>query len=125
MPDAYRLQSLLGENKFDDSVLRKVDLLIKTITAYNQKKKDAAPYVKESHVHESELTKLRSQLSNELVVQFTNIVLVSDSSELRIHCGEAEQIFKKQDIPGKTFTVKYHPPDEIEKLRKGTLKISQ
>ena len=124
VPAAYRLQALLGKNKFDESVLRKVDLLIKAIAAYGQKEKEAAPYVKEMYVHKSELTELRSQLSNKLVAQFTNVELLSASSELRIYCGEAEQIFTKQEIPGKTFTLKYHPPDEIEKLRKGTLQIS-
>ena len=58
-------------------------------------------------------------------MEFTNVELLTASTELRIYCGEAERIFKNQELPGKSFTVKYHPPDEIEKLRKGTLKISQ
>jgi len=124
VPVAYRLQDLLGKKKFDESVLRKVDLLIKAINTYNQKEKEVAPYVKGMHVHKTRLNALRSQLSNELMAEFTNVELLSASSELRIYCGEAEFICTKQDIPGKTFTVKYHPPEEIEKLRKGTLQVS-
>ncbi len=124
VPDAYRLQTILGENKFDESVLRKVDLLIKTITLYNQRENAVAPLVKEMHLHESELSELHSQINSELVMQFANVELVSDNSELRIFCGEAEQFFKKNDIPGRNFSIQYHPPEEIENIRKGSFEIS-
>nr|MBF0222093.1 DUF342 domain-containing protein [Desulfobulbaceae bacterium] len=124
-PAAYRLQVILGDNKFDDSVLRKVDLLLKSINAYRQKEAELAPHVREINPHLDKLSDLRNQLNNEITAKFTDVKLLSANSELRIYCGEAEQIFRQQDLPANTFTLEYCPPDDIENLRKGTLKISQ
>lgn len=125
IPAAYRLQAILGEHKFDESILRKVDLLIKTIVAYSQKEAELAPFIKELKPHQSRLDELHDQLSKGITAQFGSVKLLSANSELHIYCGEAKLIFKQQDLPGSSFTVQYCPPDDVENIRKGTLKISQ
>jgi hypothetical protein len=120
---AYELQALFGKAKLNESVLRKVDLLIKSIGSYNQKAQELVPSIDEMNFHVGQLTELHKRLRNELVLQFIDVELLSDNSELQIYCGEAEQRLNKQDIPGRSFTIRYSPPDDIEALRKGKLQI--
>lgn len=123
MQVAYQMQSLLGDHKFDESILRKVDLLIKSISSYNQKASEVAPYVQELKIHEEKLSRLQAELTDEITLSFTNIELLSSSTELIITCGEAEYTIRQADISTKSFIITYHPPDDVEKLRKGTLEL--
>jgi len=119
-----KLQELLANDTLEESGHCKLSLLGNAVATYNENEKEIAPYVQDLDMHTTKLKELRGQLCDDLEIQFVNVELLSDSSELRIYCGEAEQIFTQENLPGKSFTIKYCPFDEIEKLRKGTLKIS-
>ncbi len=123
IPCCYRLQSLLGEKKVHESVLRKIESFIHSLKSFNQVLEIQQNKAKDLQKIRTELAALQADVQ-QLVVDLQHPTFLGHNAELRIVCGDSEIRFNEDTAPARHFSVTYHLEEDAVGLRKGTLKVS-
>lgn len=122
IPACYRLQAMMGEKRFHESILREVETLVAALGKLDEKLQN-----RERHWHR--LTSLRKrqkelrEKATELYAEFLQPQLASNS-EIDIVCGAQKLLISPGQPPKESFRVRYELAEDAENLTDGTLIVS-
>ena len=118
----YEFESLLGDNNYNESVLRKVDKVLHHIQQYNAIQGEFVQAAKWLRSLREEFSSCRQQIAEELVVTLDNCITAGKNAELRIMCGNAVLVVDELNIR-KNIQIKYLLPIDETILEDGILHI--
>ena len=118
----YRLQAMLGEKRFHESVLRKVETMVSALKKLDEKLKEQEKLWNRLTAFENRKKELLQE-TGELYALFSKPQMAGGSSEIHIVCGEQKMILGPGDIPDEDFRVCYELADNATSLGQGQLEI--
>ncbi len=122
IPVCYTLQSLLGEKKVHESVLRKIEFFIHSLKKFNGVMEKQGNKLKSLQKDRAELAELQEE-TRKLQADFQRPSFIGNNVEIRVVCGDSELLFTPDKLPSQNFSVSYHLEEDAVGIRKGVLKV--
>lgn len=122
IPACYTLQSLLGEKKVHESVLRKIESFVQGLKKFNELLEIQWSKVKAQQDRKDELAALQEEVQ-QLCADFESPSFVGNNAEVWVICGDSERRFNASTAPGRNFSVTYKHEEGAVGIRKGSLLV--
>ncbi len=126
--DCYRFQTMLGEENFHESILRKVETMVKNTKKYLELQTEFVKLSKAESQAEEAIKHLKNEISINLFLAFDGCTLHGATAELRVSCGQAEKIISCDQFPPGPFRLRYKPPgglQDLDKIDQGRLVLEE
>lgn len=122
IPVCFKLQTLLGDKNFHESILRKVEVLISAVKKCNEILAPQNDKRERYVILEQRLTELRAEVDR-LSVHFEKPRFVGSNGEVHLVCGNAKLTVNESKLPSPDFKVTYVVSDVATSLADGRLKV--
>lgn len=118
----YELQNSLGEDKYNESILRRIDILITHINDYNSIQGNLKLARNDLSIKVEELQEIRRQIKEELLIEFHHLELGGGKSEIMVLCGASRFMITPENF-SKEMVVKYVLAEDEDDFSAGILKL--
>jgi hypothetical protein len=123
VPRCQQLQIMLGEAKYHESLIMKLDTLAARVKKYNVTAGQLGNVLSGDKERKDRALSLEREIKEELIISLSLPQMIGHNAELHVHCGEIEELYTASQIKG-NIEIQYVPPKgEDSDISKGKLKL--